>query len=66
MGTKTFRGQSLEDVDDKADSWLAANPQLKNVQMHALGMRTAEGGGRPVKDGAKDSGRWSIVLSYED
>lgn len=62
MGTKTFRGRSLEDVDDKADSWLAANPQLKNVQMHALGMRSAQGGGRP----AREPGRWSIILSYED
>lgn len=64
MGTKTFRGRSLEDVDDKADAWLAANPQLKNVQMHALGMRSAEGGGRAAAGRAP--GRWSIILSYED
>lgn len=69
MGTKTFRGRSLEDVDEAADAWLAANPQLKNVQMHALGVRSAEGG-QPAKDAGPDrarhQGRWSIVLSFED
>ncbi|MFC3067898.1 hypothetical protein [Phenylobacterium soli] len=63
MGTKTFHGQSLEDVDDKADAWLAEHPQLKNVQMHALGVREAANGNTPPP---REAGRWSIVLSYED
>ncbi len=60
LKTKEFRGTSQAEAEEKALAWVRANPGVTVKDSRAVSLNV-RGGGAPA-----DSGRWHLVLQYEE
>ena len=62
MKTQLFRGKSQSEADAKADTWLQANPQIKNPTRSTMNVRS----GAVRYSPKQESGRRNVEVSYEE